>query len=411
MNRWTNRKENFDSQKLQFLEGDDRVREVFVVAAGMTVFGKHQQRGIRELGEEAVWKALLDAGIKPNQIEAAYCGYVLGSLCGQESVPGQLCLRQLGISRIPIVRMENACSSGSFAFKEAYISIASGLYDVVLAMGVEKLCGFDTAYTLNAMAGNSDYELEGELGLTFPGVFAMIANQHMHKYGTTLEQMASVSVKNNLHGSYNPLSQFGKILSTEEVLNSKMIADPITLLQCCPLSDGAAAVVLMSKEKAKSYTPEPIRVAATCQSSGTYAHDLDITRFEPTMISSKKAYDDAGLGPEEIDIAEVHDCFSIAEIMHYEDLGFCAKGDGGTFIESGAPYYSGTKPFNTSGGLLTKGHPIGATGIAQVVELITQLRNKAGSRQVKGAKTGLAHCLGGFMHGDVCSASVTILTK
>jgi acetyl-CoA C-acetyltransferase len=387
------------------------MREVVVLGVGMSIFGKQPEKGIRELGEEAIFYALEDAGVHPSDIQAAWCGHVLGSLCGQETSVGQIALEQLQIVGVPVVQVENACSSASFAFKQAFIAVASGFYDMVIAMGIEKMSGADTARTLRAMAGASDYELEGQLGLTFPGVFAMIARRHMHEYGTTLEQLARVAVKNHRNGSLNPKSQYKKKLTVEEIFGSRLISSPLTLYHCCPISDGCAVAVLTTRKIAKKYTSQPIYIAASVQRSGTYRDDLDITKFEPTILTAQEAYNVAGIGPEDISLAEVHDCFTIAEIMHYEDLGFCHKGEGGILIDKKETEITGRIPVNPSGGLLSKGHPIGATGIAQIVEIVGQLKGRAGFRQVKNAKAGLAHCLGGFRHADVCSASVTILKR
>lgn len=387
------------------------MREVAILGVGMTLFGKQPERSFRALGEEAVFYALQDAGLRPGDIQAAWCGNVLGSLCGQQAAAGQIALEQVGIVGIPICRVENACSSASFAFKEAYMAVASGFYDTVVAMGIEKMSGYDTATTLRAMAGTSDYELEGSQGITFPGVFAMIARRHMHEYGTTIEQIAGVSVKNRRNGALNPRSQFHTTVTVDEVLHSRMISSPLTLYHCCPISDGCAAAVLTTVDRARQHTPDPVYVAATAQTSGTYREDLDITKFEPTITAAEKAYEQAGIGPEDVSVAEVHDCFTVAEILHYEDLGFCSKGEGGSLIDRKETEIDGRIPVNPSGGLLSKGHPIGATGVAQIVELVDQLKGRAGARQVKNAKVGLAHCLGAFRHGDVCSASVTILKK
>ncbi|MBT8357876.1 MAG: thiolase domain-containing protein [Desulfobacterales bacterium] len=387
------------------------MRDVVVLGAGMTIFGKQPDRSIREMGEEAAFLALRDAGVKPGDIQAAWCGNVLGSLSGQQAAVGQTILEQVGVTGIPVLRVENACASASFAFKEAYMAVSSGYYDMVIAMGVEKMSGYDTATTLRAMAGTSDFDMEGVLGITFPGVFGMITRRHMHKYGTTMEQIAHVAVKNRSNGSLNPKSQFQGKVSINEVLHSRMVSSPLTLYNCCPISDGCAVVILTTDKVAKRYTSDPITVAASAQTSGTYQHDLDITEFQPTIRAAQQAYDQAGIGPEDVSLAEVHDCFTIAEIMHYEDLGFCKKGDGGILAENGDTQISGRIPVNSSGGLLSKGHPIGATGVAQIVELVEQLRGRAGARQVQNPRIGLAHCLGAFRHADVCSASVTLLKK
>jgi acetyl-CoA C-acetyltransferase len=291
------------------------------------------------------------------------------------------------------------------------MGVASGFYDTVIAMGIEKMSGYDTATTLHAMAGTSDYELEGSLGLTFPGVFAMIARRHMHQYGTTMDQLALVAVKNRGNGSLNPKSQFQTRVSVEQVLHSRMISSPLTLYNCCPISDGCAVTILTTEKIARKYTSEPVYVAASAQTSGTYRDDLDLTKFEPTIKAAQQAYKEAGIGPKEVSVTEVHDCFTIAEILHYEDLGFCEKGGGGPLVEKGETQIGGRIPVNPSGGLLSKGHPIGATGVAQIVEIVDQLKGRAGPRQVRSPKVGLAHCLGAFRHGDVCSASVTLLKR
>jgi acetyl-CoA C-acetyltransferase len=375
----------------------------------MTQFGKHTELGIREMGEEALWAALQDAGVAPKQIQVAYVGNAMARLSGQEMVPGQMVLREVGINSIPITRVENACASASFAFREAWLAVASGLYDVALAMGIEKMSAATTAEVTQALAGASDTELEASLGITFPGVFAMVARRHMHQYGTTREQLALVSVKNHRNGALNPRSQYRKECTVEEVLASRPIAWPLNLLDCCPISDGCAAAVLVAKDLVSRYTTKPVWVAASGQASGAFEPMADITIFKPTVMAARSAYEMAGLGPEDIDLAEVHDCFDIAEIIHTEDLGFCAKGEGGGCAEAGETAIGGRIPINPSGGLLAKGHPVGATGLAQIVELVEQLRGQSGPRQVEGAKVGLAMCLGGFMHSDACSVAVHIL--
>ncbi len=387
------------------------MRNVVVLGVGMTVFGKQPDKSIREMGEEAAFLALQDAGVKPGDIQAAWCGNVLGSLSGQQAAVGQTILEQVGVTGIPVLRVENACASASFAFKEAYMAVSSGYYDMVIAMGVEKMSGYDTATMLRAMAGTSDYDLEGVQGITFPGVFGMITRRHMHEYGTTMEQLAQVAVKNRSNGAQNPKSQFQGTVSVDEILHSRMISSPLTLYNCCPISDGCAVAILTTDRIAKRYSTEAITVAVSAQTTGTYRHDLDITKFEPTIRAARQAYEQAGIGPEDVSLAEVHDCFTVAEIMHYEDLGFCKKGDGGPMAENGDTQITGRIPVNPSGGLLSKGHPIGATGVAQIVELVEQLRGRSGARQVKNPKVGLAHCLGAFRHADVCSASVILLKK
>ncbi|MCL5026567.1 MAG: thiolase domain-containing protein [Chloroflexi bacterium] len=384
------------------------MREVAVVGVGMTLFGKHTET-IRELGEEAVWAALQDAGMSPKDVQVAYAGNALGRISGQEMVSGQMVLREVGITGIPITRIEDACASASFAFRESWLAIASGLYDVAMAVGYEKMTGATTAQIMEALAGASDTELEADLGITFPGVFAMVARRHMYQYGTTREQIAYVSVKNHDNGALNPRSQYQKRFSIEEVLASRPIASPLNLLDCCPISDGCAAAVLVAKDLAPRYTRKPVWVAASGQASGFFEPGSDVTVLKPTIAASQSAYKQAGLGPEDIDLAEVHDCFTIAEVLHTEDLGFAPKGEGGPFIMDGNTAIGGRIPINTSGGLLSKGHPVGATGLAQIVEIVEQLRGQSGHRQVQGARAGLAMCLGGFMHSDAGVVAVHIL--
>ena len=385
------------------------MREVAVIGVGMTQFGRHTDRTIRELGEEALWEALQDANMKPKEVQVAYVGNALGRLSGQEMIAGQMVLREVGITSIPITRVEDACASASFAFRESWLAVASGLYDVALAVGFEKMTNGTTEEVTRALAGASDTELEANLGITFPGVFAMVARRHMYQYGTTREQLAHVSVKNHDNGALNPRSQFKKRFTVEEVLASRPIARPLTLLDCCPISDGCAAAVLVAKELVPRYTTRPIWIAGSGQASGAFEPGADITIFKPTIMASQAAYDMAGLGPEDIDLAEVHDCFTIAEVIHTEDLGFAPKGEGGPFIEQGHTAIGGRIPINPSGGLLAKGHPVGATGLAQMVEIVEQLRGQSGKRQVEGARVGLAMCLGGFMHSDAGTVAAHIL--
>lgn len=385
------------------------MREVAVIGVGMTLFGRHTDKTIRELGEEALWATLQDAGVKPRDIQVAYVGNALGRLSGQEMIAGQMLLREVGITSIPITRVEDACASASFAFRESWLAVASGLYDVALAVGVEKMTNGTTEEVTRALAGASDTELEASLGITFPGVFAMVARRHMHQYGTTREQMAQVSVKNHDNGALNPRSQFQKRFTVEEVLASRPIARPLNLFDCCPISDGCAAAVLVAKELVPRYTTRPIWIAGSGQASGVFEPAADITIFKPTLMASRAAYEMAGLGPEDINLAEVHDCFTIAEVIHTEDLGFAPKGEGGPFIQDGNTAIGGPIPINTSGGLLAKGHPVGATGLAQIVEVVEQLRGQSGPRQVESAKVGLAMCLGGFMHSDAGTVAVHVL--
>ncbi len=382
------------------------MRDVYIIGAGMTQFGKHLERGLRDLGREACLIAIQDAGVMPKDIEAGYCGNALAPAIQGETGVGQNVFWEVGISGIPIVNVENACASGSTALREGWMAVAGGFHDVVIVAGVEKAV-MPKGTMLNVGAG----ELETKLGEVFPGYFATIAQKHMERYGTTREQLAQVSVKNHIHGALNPYAQFQKKFTVEEVLKSPMIADPLTLFSCCPNSDGAAALILCSKEKAKKANGRAIRIAASVLTTGTYENQRDITNWDVEIRAAQQAYKMASLGPKDLDVVEVHDAFTICEIIHYEGLGLCPLGEGGRLIEEGATELGGRIPVNPSGGLLSKGHPVGASGVAQVAEIVWHLRGQAGERQVQGAKVGLADMMGGNKEGDTRACTVHILVK
>ena len=387
------------------------MRAVAIAGIGGIRFGKYGDRSLRVLGEEACIKAIRDAGIKPRDIQLAYVGNLAQWEWGQGLLIGHSVLREIGITKIPITRVENGCATGSNAFHEAWYRVATGACDIALAFGVEQMTVASSEKILNVFTGRQHAEREGDMGNSAPGLFALMARRHMEEFGTTREQMAMVAVKNRQYGSLNPEAQLIQTLTVEEVLNDRMICDPLTLPQCCPRGDGAAAVVLVAGKIARKYSAIPISVAASVQVSGTYPDDRSYTLFDTDVRAAAAAYKMAGLGPEDIDLAEVHDCFSVAEIIHYEDLGFCRKGEGGRFIEEGHSGIGGKTPFNTSGGLLSKGHVIGATGISQIIELVRQLRGQAGGRQVEGARVALQHNGGGFIHTDTASTFIHILKK
>jgi len=382
------------------------MRDVFIIGVGMTQFGKHPDRSLRDLGREACINALRDAGINPKKIEAGYCGNALAPAIQGETGVGQNVFWEVGINEIPIVNVENACASGSTALREGWMAIAGGFYDMVIVAGVEK-----TVMPKGAMLDVGAAELETKLGDVFPGQFALIAQKHMERYGTTREQLAKVSVKNHFNGSLNPYAQFQKQFTVEEVLNSPVVADPLTLYSCCPNSDGAAALILCSRKKVQKMNTKAVRVAASILTSGTYNNQRDITGWEIEKRAAEEAYQMASLGPKDIDLVEVHDAFTISEIIHYEDLGLCAPGEGGRLIDEGATELSGRIPVNPSGGLLAKGHPVGASGVAQVVEIVWQLRGEAGKRQVKNPRVGLAQIMGGYKEWDTRACTVHILVK
>jgi benzoylsuccinyl-CoA thiolase BbsB subunit len=374
------------------------VRDVAVIGVGMTKFGRFPETSFEDLGREAITNAINDADIKPKEIEFGYCGNVYGGMC-----MGQRVLKEIGIAGIEIINVDNACASGSTALRGVWYAIATGLYDIGIAMGIEKLTHLPPATLVPP-----GEDLQGEMGMVFPAYFAMIMRKYMETFGTTLEQVAKVSVKNHHNGCLNPYSQFQKEVTGEEVLSSRMICDPITLLQCCPTSDGAAAAILCSSSLARRYTSHMITIAASVLRTGNFLYTQeDFTFSDLTANVAKKAYEMAYVGPEDIDLCELHDAFAINELLHYEELGFCSRGEGGILIEKGETEIGGKIPVNTSGGLLSKGHPLGATGVAQIAEIVWQLRGKAGKRQVKNPKVGLAHLVGGAVT-DIENGACTI---
>lgn len=386
------------------------MRDVAVIGIGQTKFGKLYEYGVRELAEEAILHAIKDSGVKPANIEIVYCGS-MGMSPDTPMMIGQIAAEQAGIKGVPITRVENACASGSNAFRDAWLAIQSGLYNVALVIGVEKMSTPTLDYARFASRfGGGDAMMEGVMGFFPPGIFGMIARLRMEKYGTTRKQMALVAVKNHKHGSLNPKAHYRNIITVDEVLNSRPVSEPLNVLDCCPITDGAAAVVLTSKEYVKKFSGEPVWIVGSAQVSGTYEITNDM-HPDTTKRAAKIAYEMAGIGPEDINVAEVHDCFSVAELGHYEDLGFCKEGEAGKLIEEGITAIGGKLPVNPSGGLLAKGHPIGATGVAQIVEIVQQLRGRCVERQVNGAKIGLTHNGGGFRHGDTGIVVVNIFKK
>ncbi|MCL5046208.1 MAG: thiolase domain-containing protein [Actinobacteria bacterium] len=387
------------------------MRPVWVVGVSHTDFGVLKDIEAGALGARAAIDALADAGLTQRDIQVAYCGNATGGIGDpQANVLGQIALRQAGIAGIPVMRVENACSSGSCAFRESYMAVGSGMYDVALALGVEKMTGLGRDQTFDLLRRGSDTTLEGLMGITFPGVFAMAAVRHMAQFGTTREQIARVAVKNHRNAVRNPHAHFHKEISVADVLASPLVAEPLNLYDCCPTSDGAAAAILVGGAAARRLSRRAVRVAASVLASGTYENP-DLVSFQASVRGAREAYERAGVSPGDVDLAEVHDCFTIAEIIHYEDLGLCAKGEGGGLIDSGATEIGGPIPVNPSGGLKAKGHPVGATGISQIYEVVTQLRGEAGERQVQGARVGLTHCMGGFINGDGASCAINILIK
>ncbi|MBK5100539.1 MAG: hypothetical protein JJE15_06025 [Desulfobacteraceae bacterium] len=382
------------------------MKDVYIIGAGMTQFGKHPGRTLRDLGREACVNAIRDAEIAPKDIEAGYCGNALAPALQGETGVGQNVFWEVGINGIPIVNIENACASGSTALRQGWMAVAGGFYDMVIVAGVEK-----TVMPKGTMLNVGAAELEMQLGEAFPAYFALIAQKHMEKYGTTKEQLAKVSVKNHFNGTLNPYAQFQKLMTVEEVLGSFMVADPLTLYSCCPNSDGAAALILCSEEKLQKREQRSVRIVASVLKTGTYDNQRDFTSWEVEKRAADEAYQMASLGPKDLDVVEVHDAFTICEIIHYEGLGLCPPGEGGRLIDEGATELGGRIPVNPSGGLLSKGHPVGASGVAQVVEIAWHLRGEAGKRQVENARVGMAQIMGGSKEGDTRACTVHILVK
>jgi acetyl-CoA acyltransferase len=363
--------------------------DVYILGIDMLKFGRYPDRTFAQLGGEAALLALDDAGLVSRDVQAMYCGSVFGSY----DMTGQAVMREIGQSGIPITNVSNACATGASAFREAWIAVKSGLYDVVLAVGVEKMprgmlgSGAETGIPLEGLFGSA----------TMPAVFAESGMEHAQKYGTTFAQFAQVSVKNHHHSTFNPKAVYQKETPLEEVMGSEMIAYPNTKLMCSVNVDGAAAAVVVSEAYAKKMgMGRAIRVLASALASDPWnprnptMPDVNTV----TQFAAKSAYEQAGIGPKDVSLIELHDCFATAELLHYENLGICAEGEAGPMIDSGATALGGRIPVNVSGGLLSKGHPLGATGIANMYEVSLHLRGEAGARQVEGAKIGLTHVVG-----------------
>lgn len=403
-----------------------------VAGVGMTKFGKFLDRGLKSLASEAVGDALKDAGITPSEIDIAFVGNaVAGLITGQECIRGQVVLREADIGGIPIFNVENACASAASAFHLAYTYVASGQSEVALALGVEKLSDPDKAKSLMAFNAAVDVEFVNQIKAAmqasnkpsssrddngkqeggskrsmFMDIYAAAIRAHMAAYGTTPVQMAWVASKNHHHGALNPRAQYREEVTVEEVLASREVAYPLTLMMCSPIGDGAAAAVVMSPERARQLEHRTPKILASVIRSGSLP---SAGTPSAERRAARAGYEMAGIGPEDVDIAEVHDATAPAEILAYEDLGFCAEGEGGRLCDEKATVLGGRLPVNTSGGLVSKGHPVGATGIAQICELTWQLRGEAGERQAEGVKVGLAQNGGGFMMNDAAAQAIHIL--
>lgn len=382
------------------------MRPVAVIGIGKTPFGVFPDRDLRSLTTEAIEKCLKDAHCAPAEVEAFYLGNFAGpSFVGQNHLAPYVA-SAAGITGVPCTRFEAACASSGSAFFHACSSVAAGMYDVVLVGGVERMTSQPTPRVTEILASAGDCNGEIRAGATFPALFAMIARRHMHQYGTRREHLAAVAVKNHANGAKNPDAHLKKLITMEQALAGKPVADPLTLYDCSLISDGAAAVLLAPLERATGFTSKPVRVLGIAQTSDRLALDEkeDITTFAAVARAAQKAYQMAGVTAKDIDFAELHDCFTIAEIIASEDLGFCRKGEGGPYCLEGRTCLGGEKPVNTSGGLKAKGHPVGATGVAQICDVALQIRGEAGARQVKKHSIGLAQNLGGS--GATCVVSI-----
>jgi acetyl-CoA acetyltransferase len=404
-----------------------------IAGVGMTPFARHPTAGLKALGAEAVTAALADAGIDAGRLEAAWVGNAAaGLVTGQECIRGEVILRGMGIGGLPVVNVENACASGSTALHQASAMVSAGYYDCVLALGVEKLYHEDKRRSFAAFSGAVDVELmagflatldagaaargggaaaggAGEKRSMFMDIYAAVARAHMERFGTTKAHFAAIAAKNSTHGSLNPRAQFRERLTVEDVLAAPLVVEPLTRPMCSPIGDGAAAAIVVSEQCARRLgLTKPVRVATSVLRSG-WDHGPD----EPGTVErcAADAYRAAGIGPRDLDVVECHDASAPAELMAYESLGLCEKGDGKRLVDEGATRLGGRVPVNTSGGLLRKGHPVGATGIAQIVELTEQLQGRAGARQVDGARVALAQNGGGAIGTDAAAMCVTILAR
>jgi acetyl-CoA acetyltransferase len=376
------------------------MRRVAVVGVGQTKFGDHPNLSAAELFAQAFTDSVCDAdkGFDPKLIQEAYVG-TLGVGGGQLGNFAAVVGEAAKITGVPITRVENACASSGFAFRSAFLAVASGICDIALAGGIEKMRDLAPDRLRYWLGVSGDTEWERLAGMTFAGIYALMAQRHIYQYGTKEEQLHMVAVKNHKYGTDNPKAQLQRVITLDQANKSATVCHPLRFFDCCPTSDGASAAILCDAEMAKKFTNTPIRVLGVGAGTDRLAlfHREDFTTLKATVHAAKQAYDMAHLEAKDINLAEVHDCFTIAEIMAYEDLGFCKKGEGGRLIEEGQTYIGGRIPVNASGGLKAKGHPIGATGVGQIYEITNQLRARADkkTRQVPNAKIGLAHNVGG----------------
>ncbi len=416
--------------------------DVYIIGVGMFRFGKYPEKSVKQMTQEVLENLLADCPVEKKDIEAAwFSNSFWGIVTGQHSIRGQVALTPLGIQGIPVMNVENACAGATSALNGAYLGIKAGAYDVALAIGVEKMYNPEDKQAMFEMfMSNTDVEFirgileafkadeqrkaaeaaaSGESAAKsggggarspFMDIYAMAARMHMEKYGTTQRQLAVIAAKNHYHASLNPLAQYQVNMTVEEVLNDRPVAYPLTRAMCAPMGDGATAALLCSGKALKRFPgARPVKILASVLTSGSIPEGGEMDLIGARL--SKKAYEIAGVGPEDIDVAEVHDATAFGELLQTEELGFCGEGEGGPFAESGATKLGGKLPVNTSGGLECRGHPIGASGIAQIVELVTQLRGEAGKRQVEGARLALAENGGGFIGTGEAAMCIHILER
>lgn len=381
------------------------MRRVLVAGIASTPFGKHADARVESLAIRAADAAIRESGIDRSRVGALYLGnFVAGPLVGQEVLAG-LVADGIGLGQIPCTKVEGACASGGIAFRHACLAVATGMCDVAVAVGVEKMTGSDTATVTAALNCAMDNRSDGVSGLTFPGLFGLVWKLHAQRYGTTRADVSAVVRKNKANGLLNPLAQMAATMDDEAIANSAMICDPLRLFDCCPVSDGAAAVVVVAADLAREIAATPVEVLASVQTRGSarIAGHPDLCTFDATVSAARLAYEQAGLTPADIDFVELHDCFSIAEIVDSEDLGVVPRGEGAIYAREGRTLVGGDIPINASGGLLAKGHPVGATGIGQIYESVLQLRGTH-PNQVRDAEIGLTHNLGGT--GVACTVNI-----
>ena len=405
------------------------MRNVAIVGAAMTRFAKYPDRGLKDLSHEAVTTALDSAGMDKKALEVAIVGNAAaGLVTGQECIRAQVVLRDIGIDKIPMVNTENACASSSTAMQLGWLYVSSGMYDIALVLGVEKMYTENKGQMMAAFSAGVDVEqlraimkqvkppseqkagVESGAGKSrslFMDLYAAGARAHMARYGTTKEQYGRIAVKAHNNGSLNPHAQYRERYSLEEILESPMVAEPLTRLMCAPIGDGAAAAILVSEEKARQYTSKPVWLRGSALVTGS---DQPAQDGKPGARAAQRAFDMAGMAQQDIDVLELHDASAPAELMLYEELGLCPEGEGGRLIDDGDTEIGGKLPVNTSGGLITKGHPVGATGVSQIYEIWLQLRGEAGDRQVEGAKVGMTHNGGGMVRGEAAATAVHILS-